>query len=198
MSYFLLAAGKAHIAGINTSLVKKAERQTFVDAAALLRRASSIASDTDATIEAARQEAVQTGYAAGLAAAENELAEAMHGFADAIARIEQYHAAQVAEAAYAATVAIIGELENGPLVRRLVSQVLARQKEQTGLTVHVAPELLPALEAALGNVPVIANPKLGRNECHVITANGRIIASLPVQLAVLRDRWGLKAETACE
>jgi flagellar biosynthesis/type III secretory pathway protein FliH len=196
MSYFLLADGNAHNAGSSTPLIKKAEREAFANAATLLRRVHSIASDTDATIDAARQEAVQTGYAAGLAAAQHELAEAMRGFADAIARIEEYHTAQVAEAAYAATVAIIGELDDGPLVARLVSQVLASQKEQTGLAIHVAPWLQPKLEGQLGELPVVANPELGSTDCHVITANGRIIASLPVQLAVLRDRWGLSDEEA--
>lgn len=192
MSYFLLSDGKASMAGSTTPLIKKAERQAFVDAAALLRRANGIAADTDAGNEAARQEAVREGYAEGLAAAEAETDRALHGFTDAIARIEEHHSAQVAEAAYAATVAVIGELEDQALVARLVAQVLAKQKEASGLAVHVAPELQLRLAGLFGDLPVLANPELGPADCHVMTANGRIIASLPVQLAVLRERWGLQ------
>jgi flagellar biosynthesis/type III secretory pathway protein FliH len=201
VSYFLLADGKANFAGSTTPLIKKADREAFVDAAALLHRASQIAGDADASIEAARAEAVQRGYAEGAAAAEAELDETIRGFGDAIARIEEHHAAQLAEAAYAAAAAIIGEFDDEQLVSRLVAKVLASQKDHDGLSIHIAPALQPKLAGKFGEtgeLPVLADPELGPAECHVMTANGRIIASLPVQLAVLRERWGLNAAEESE
>jgi flagellar biosynthesis/type III secretory pathway protein FliH len=192
MSYFLLADRNAGVAGSTTPLVKKADRQSFIDAAALLARARAVAGNVEASVEAAQAEAVRQGYTRGAVAAEAELAEAMRGFADAIARIEDHHAAQVAEAAYAATVAILGEYDDEQLVARLVGKVLASQKEAEGLSIHVAPALHSKLSGVFGDLPVVADPELGVGECHAMTANSRIIASLPVQLAALRDRWGLQ------
>lgn len=191
MSYFLLSDSTSSILGSTSPLIKKAERQAFVDASALLSRANAIAADASTEINAARLEAEREGYAAGLAAAETETELAMQGFAESIARIEQHHVAQVAEAAYAAAVAIIGDFKDEALVARLVLQVLAKQKDSSGLSVHVAPQWQPKLSGRFGDLPVIASATLGPTECHVKTANGTIIASLPVQLGVLRERWGV-------
>jgi flagellar biosynthesis/type III secretory pathway protein FliH len=195
MSYLILPAGNGHMVGAASPLIKKAEREAFVDATTLLRRANAIADEACASAETARLRAAQQGYAEGAAMAEAELETAHRHFAVVIAQIEELYTQQVAEAAYAATVTIIGELEDDQLVKKLVLQVLAKQKEEHGLCVHVAPELQPKLDGLFetedGSIAVVANPDLGPAECHIITANGRIIASLPVQLAVLRERWGL-------
>jgi flagellar biosynthesis/type III secretory pathway protein FliH len=197
MSYHIVLAGNGHMVGATSPLIKKAEREAFVDATSLLRRANAIGAEVDASAETARLRAAQQGYAEGAAMAEVELETARRHFADATAQIEEHYAQQVAEAAYAATVAIIGELEDDQLVRNLVSQVLAKQKQAHGLSVHVSPELQPPLGGLFdtedGSIAVVANPDLGPTECHIMTANGRIIASLPVQLAVLRERWGLES-----
>ncbi len=199
MSYFLLSDGKAGIAGSSTPLIKKKDRQSFVDAIALLRQSRAMADSVNAQVETARNDAMHQGYADGAAAAEADLAAALQGLAESAERIEAHYAAQVAEAAYAATVAIIGDLEDSERVARLVSKAIAGQKDRTGLSVQVSPELQPGLAALLsesGSIPVVANASLGASECHVITANGRIIASLPVQLSVLRQRWGLEGTEA--
>jgi flagellar biosynthesis/type III secretory pathway protein FliH len=196
MSYVILSAGNGNIVGTTSPLIKRADREVFADAHALLRRASAIADEAYKTAEIARQEAAEQGYAEGAAKAEAELKTALRRFADATAQIEELYSQQVAEAAYAATTAIIGELDDEQLVKRLVAQVLVKQKEQQGLSVQVSPDVQPKLDGLFDsdegdNIAVVANPELGPTECHIMTANGRIIASLPVQLAVLRERWGL-------
>jgi flagellar biosynthesis/type III secretory pathway protein FliH len=195
MTYFLVTDGHSSLAGSTTPLIKKANRQEFTDAANLLQRVRTMANEADTALDAAKSEAVQQGRAEGMAAAAIEIETALRGFSEAVEQIAQHHAEQVADAAYAATTAIIGELEDTELVARLVSQVLASRKEQQGLAIHVAPALQPRISACLddtGQLAVIANPELGFGECHVMTPNGRIVASLPVQLAVLRERWGIE------
>ncbi len=197
MSFFLIPAGETPMLGSTSPLIKKRERAAFVDAAELLAHTRRIAASTNSIAEDARAQAIGEGRAEGAAAAQADLDTALHGFADAVRRIEEWHSAQVAEAAYAATTAIIGSFDDETLVTRLVTQVLARQKVQNGLSIQVAPDLEPRLAGIFGEdggLPVVANPDLGPNECHVMTANGRIIASLPVQLAVLRERWGIDTQ----
>ncbi|MGL5837625.1 MAG: hypothetical protein ACRCY3_03900 [Sphingorhabdus sp.] len=194
MSYFLFPSADSQLLGSRSPLIKRAERVAFSEAATLLAYAGNIAQSAEAQVENARLEAIEKGHAEGSAKAQTDLDAAIQGFGDAIRQIEALHAEQVAEAAYAATIAIIGELDDKRLVERLVGQVLAKQKDQTGLVVHVAPELQPQLTGLFGEdgtLPVIANSDLAGSECHVMTAKGRIIASLSVQLPVLRERWGL-------
>jgi flagellar biosynthesis/type III secretory pathway protein FliH len=79
-------------------------------------------------------------------------------------------------------------------MRRVVDRTLARLDTETPVTIDVAPALagdLRAHLAALTHVSITQNPDLGPTDCHIMTASGRIIASLSVQFDALAARWGL-------
>ncbi len=197
MSYFMLPAGTQHLVGSFSPLIKRKDRQAFGDAVSLLHHASSISESSEAALDAARRAAWAEGYAAGVANAQEDLCQELSKFSDAISDIMDMHTRNVAEAAYAATIAIIGEFEDSELVQRIAAQVIAKQKEHDGITILVNPDVYVQLLASMENrspIPVEASDNLGPGDCHVITANGRIIASLSVQLAVLRDRWGIETK----
>lgn len=195
MSYFIMPAGSRYLAGSHSPLIKKNERAKFADAVALLREASEISDGAEAALESARQEAWAQGYAEGCAAAQNDLNTALRTFIEAVIAVEKLHAANVAEAAYAATVAMIGEMEDSTVAGLIATQVIAKQKERDGISILVSTDnhaRLTSSQQDMESLAVVANPDLGPTDCHVITANGRIIADLTIQLAVLRDRWGIE------
>lgn len=197
MSYFIMPAGSRYVAGSHSPLIKKNERAQFADAVELLREASEISYGAEAALESARKEAWAQGYAEGCAAAQHDLNTALRTFIEAVIAVEKLHAANVAEAAYAATVAMIGEMEDSTVAGLIATQVIAKQKKRDGIRILVSPdnyERLTASQQDMKSLSVAANPDLGPTDCHVITENGRIIADLAIQLAVLRSRWGIKDE----
>ena len=190
----MLPAGAQYSVGSASPLIKRKDRQAFTEAASLLHHASSISENSEAALDSARQAGWNEGYAAGAAAAQQDLAKELSKFSDAVSAISDLHASNVAEAAYAAVTAIIGEFEDSELVGRIAAQVIAKQKEHDGIIIQVSPDVCAQLTASMdggSSAPIEANDDLGPGDCLVITANGRIIASLSVQLTVLRDRWGV-------
>jgi type III secretion protein L len=197
MSYFLLSTGPTHFVGVRSGLVKKQDRESFAEATLLLRRASEINDKAEKAVAAERRAGWAEGYAAGAAAAGGELKQALSSFSAAVSDIADAHSRSVVEAAYAATVAIIGQFDDSALVDRIVRQVIAQQKDIDGIHILVSPQVHAQLLASTNGepvIPIVSDPDLGLTDCHVVTANGRIIASLPVQLAVLRERWGMTVE----
>jgi flagellar biosynthesis/type III secretory pathway protein FliH len=197
MSYFMLPFGGRHLVGSASPLIKHKDRQAFTDSASLLRHAISISESSEAALDKARQAAWTEGYTAGAAAAQQDLSKELNKFSDAASAVADLHARNVAEAAYAATIAIIGEFEDSELVERIAAQVIAKQKEHDGITIQVSSDVCAQLAASMdgeSSIPIEANDNLGPGDCHIITANGRIIANLSVQLAVLRDRWGIETK----
>lgn len=197
MSYFLLPTGPSHIVGAENGLIKKHELEAFTEAASLLRRASEIHDQANAKAAAARDAAWAEGYAAGAAAANDELKQQLLRFADAVTNIADLHSRHVAEAAYAATAAIIGDFSDSKLVGRMAEAVVAKQQDISGIHILVNPDVYAQLAGSTKSEPsppFASSTDLGPTDCHVVTANGRIIANLSVQLAVLRERWGISAE----
>jgi type III secretion protein L len=180
-------------------LIKAHDVADFVDAAALLREARRIAADADAADAEARRAGYDAGLAQGLAEAERLIAAEAGKFAEAINAIRTDYTAQVAEAAYAATIAIIGDLDDAEIVSRIAALQLARQDDNAALQLTVAPSVHAELQEGPGTnsgVAILADPTLAATDCHVMNGQGRIIASLSLQLQMLRERWGLDAEAA--
>jgi flagellar biosynthesis/type III secretory pathway protein FliH len=180
-------------------VVKAYERTAFADAVSVLVETRYLRERAQADAEAARND----GRRAGLDEAKAESRHAIAaGLAD-IARNIDAHAesrrADIAEAAFAAAHAIVGELDKSEAMRRVVDRTLARLDTETPVTIDVAPVLAAELRthvAALNHVSITENPDLGPTDCHIVTASGRIIASLSVQFDALAARWGLKKEEA--
>jgi flagellar biosynthesis/type III secretory pathway protein FliH len=181
----------------NSQLIKACEVVDFVDAAALLREARRMAAEAEAADAEARRIGYDAGLAEGQAEAERLVAAEVGRFAEAVEAIRTDYAVQVAEAAYAATTAIIGELDDAEIVRRIVALQLARQDDNLAITLIVSPSVHAVLQVELdANSGIIISPdaNMSPTDCHVINGQGRVIANLSLQLQVLRERWGLDAK----
>jgi flagellar biosynthesis/type III secretory pathway protein FliH len=165
----------------------------------LLREAKRIAAEAEAADTEARRRGYDAGLAQGLAEAERLVAAEAGKFADAIEAIRVEYAAHVADAAFAATTAIIGELNDEDIVARIVALQLARQDENASLQLIVSPSVHAQLQAKLETISgmtILSDPALAPTDCHVMNGQGRIIASLSLQLQMLRERWGLESAAA--
>lgn len=179
-------------------LIKARDVPAFTAAAALLHEARRIAADAEAADAEARRAGYDAGLAEGLAEAGRLIAAEAGKFTEAIEAIRKDYTAHIAEAAYAATVAIIGELDDAETVSRIVALQLARQDESANLQLILSPSVHAELTAKLGEnsaVTILADPALAPTDCHVISGQGRIIASLSLQLQMLRERWGLDQDS---
>ncbi len=180
-------------------LIKACDVPAVADAAALLKEARRIAADAERADAEARRAGYDAGLAQGLAEAERLIAAEAEKFAEAVEAIRTEYAAHVAEAAYAATIAIIGELDDADVVSRIVDLQLARQDDLANLQLVLSPAVYADLAAKLKEnsaVTILADPALAPTDCHVISGQGRIIASLSLQLQMLRERWGLEEASA--
>ena len=188
MSYYRLPDGFAS----DSPLIKADDRTAFADAVALLS-ASQARSEALATTEAeAQANGYADGLAQGLADAEQRLAAETAKLVNAVDAIRRDYTARVAEAAHAATIAIIGTLDDANIVNRIVAQQLAQRDDTDGLvlTVHDAAPLKEAL-GKQSAIDVIADSELPSTACRLSTREGRIVADLSLQLNTLRQRWGL-------
>jgi flagellar biosynthesis/type III secretory pathway protein FliH len=193
MSFFLTASGIA----TSSPLIKGHERAQFVDALSLLDAARTQAAAIDAEVISARQQARDEGFAQGLAEAEACIASEIGKLTEAQSMIRAEHEARVAEAAFAAVTAIIGTMDESDIVNRIVTNQLAAKAQTDRLRISVAPQMVSALAAQIScyeGCELVADPDLTTTACRLTTGDGRIVADLSLQLATLRQRWGLKEE----
>jgi flagellar biosynthesis/type III secretory pathway protein FliH len=189
-----LAHSDGHsLLGSDSPIIKRSQRADFTDAASLLQAASAIRDRAETDTAAARSRGHAEGLAEAKATARTMVAEELTAFAAAVDGYARARRDDVAEAAYAAVRAIIGEIDDKDLVGRLVDRTLARLPGNGPIAVTVAPEMLDLLAGRLTSdqVTVIADPTLGATGCHVRTSDGQVIASLSIQLDALAKRWGV-------
>jgi flagellar biosynthesis/type III secretory pathway protein FliH len=183
----------------NGPLIKASEVADFTDAASLLREAKRIADDAAATDAEARRTGYAAGFSEGMAEAEHLIATEAGKFAEAIDAIRAEYAAQVADAAFAATTAIIGELDDSDIVSRIVSLQLARHDDNAAVQLVVSPSVYAEIQSqrdGASGITIQSDPALAPTDCHVLNGQGRIIANLSLQLQMLRERWGLDPKAA--
>jgi flagellar biosynthesis/type III secretory pathway protein FliH len=195
MSFFLINVGDQSL-GSNSPLIKKQDRQNFIDSMAMLSHAGVLKAKAEATYSAEAERGYTDGFATGQQAIQSEfLAEiqklAASIDANAIARREE-----IASVAFAAAQAIVGAIDQTEAVRGIVDQVIKRSEAGQAFTVHLNPEKCEALRQLGGfpeTVELVANSDLGPTDCEIVTANGKIIASMELQFAALAQRWAVDA-----
>lgn len=197
MSFYLAYADDRVILDSRRSIVKARERVAFSDSIAILAETKRLRDQALADASAARQD----GQLAGLNEAQTEARQTVAaGLAELAAAIEAHaetRRTDIAEAAFAAARAIVGELDESDTMHRVVDRTLTRLDTETPVTIEVAPSLAASLREHVTerkHVTITENPDLGPTDCHIMTASGRIIASLSVQFDALAARWGLKKE----
>ena len=196
MTFHLVHADKNALLASDRAVIKRTERRDFTDAAALLAAAAAIRDQALADADAARRDGHAEGLAEARASIGDHLAEQVAAFAAAIEAHEQARRSDIAEAAYAAVRAIVGELDDEALVPRMVERTLARLPADGPVTVFVPADLAARVSERLGersHVVIAEDPGLGSGDCIVRTSAGQVIASLSVQLDSLAKRWGVAA-----
>ncbi len=194
MSLFLIPDSDL---ALESPLIKARDREQFTDALNLLAAAKAQTRAVEARVVEQTQHGYDAGMAQGLADAEAMLAQEITSFAEATARYRRDLEARVAEAAFAATVAVIGTIDDATVVSAIVRQQLAKRDADEALTVAVAPSAIEQVSPYLTgspNVTLIADPAMASTDCRITAAEGRIVADLSLQLDMLRQRWGLAAE----
>jgi flagellar biosynthesis/type III secretory pathway protein FliH len=193
MSYFLINSGDQSI-GTNSPLIKSRDRQNFNDAIVLLQHAKAVKTETETAYAAANDRGYSDGVAAGRSAIEAEFLAEMQKIFASIEANEAARHEQIATLAFAAAQAIVGAIDQTDAVRGIVNQVIKRNESQHAITVHLNPEKCEALrnlDAFPKTVELIANTNLGPTDCEIVSANGKIIASMKLQFAALAKRWSV-------
>jgi len=194
MTYHLVHADDAALLFSERAVIKRDERQSFVDAVALL----GAVREAQARAVQAANDAREAAYGAALhgaqAGIEDLLAREIAQFSKAIDLQEQARRTEIAEAALAAVHAVLGELDDATLVPALVARALDRLQPQGAVIVAVAPDMAEKVSAQLAartEVTILPDPALGAHDCAIRTEQGQVIASLSVQLETLAKRWGV-------
>jgi type III secretion protein L len=194
MTYHIFTTGDHAMIGADTPLIKASERAEFMSAIALLEALTTLCAQAETEAKKQAEAAYQEGMAQGYAEAQAQVAKQIEDMAARFESICEERRADVADAALAATKAIIGALDDVDVTKRLVNQALVRVDNGSALTIEVAPVMRDHIAehvAHLAHVRVEAVEGLGALDCVFQTRKGRILAGLDLQIAALGDRWGV-------
>jgi flagellar biosynthesis/type III secretory pathway protein FliH len=194
MTYHIFKAGDQAMIATNAPLIKASERSEFTSAVALLQAITDLRIASEAQAKGLSETGYQEGMARGYTEAQEQVAKLIENMADRFEAVCEERRADVADAALAATKAIIGTLDDVDVAKRLVSQALARIDNGSALTIEVAPAMHARIVehvAHLAHVRVEAVEGLGSLDCVFQTKTGRILAGLDLQISALGDRWGV-------
>jgi flagellar biosynthesis/type III secretory pathway protein FliH len=194
VSFHLAYASDIALLNSERAVIKRRDRAAFNDALTLLQETTVLRDQARDVAASARDDARLEGLAEGRNTAQAAVA---NGLAD-VARAMEVHAeirrADIAEAAFAAARAIIGELDDHVAMQRVIDRTIARLDGDKAITIEVAPTMVDGLAkhlADLKHVTIMANPKFGPTDCRILAPSGQIVASLSVQFDALAARWGL-------
>lgn len=188
--YSVLTLGGAQAVISDSALIKRSERQDYETAAALLSAASKIRADSANAATLAHSEAYADAAEAARAEFTHSLNTQLQNFSVDLERDKEARRTDIADAAFAAIKAILGEIGNAEMMQAMVAKTLSNLEKQEVLSVHVSPVISAAI-APLNGIEIISDPAFGPYDCRVVTAESRIIASLSVQLDTIAKRWGI-------
>jgi type III secretion protein L len=177
-------------------VIKAAEHEAWLEANALIERATAEAAAIRAEANAAFEAEKRRGYEEGAAQAKLEAAERMMetvgGTLDYFTKVEE----TMVELVIGAVDRVIGELEDRELVRRVVKNALSVVRSQKQVTVRVAPDQAAAVKEQLndilkpypsiGMVDIVADGRLTRGGCILESDIGSVDASVEIQLEAIR------------
>jgi flagellar biosynthesis/type III secretory pathway protein FliH len=194
MTYHIFKAGDHVMIGADTALIKASERCEFTNAVDLLQAVTDLRIAAEAQAQIRSDTAYQDGLSRGYSEAQEQVAKLIENIAERFEAVCEERRADVADAALAATRAIIGALDDVDVAKRLVNQALVRIDNGGALIIEVAPAMHPVIAAHtahLAHVRVEPVEGLGPLECVFQTKKGRILAGLDLQISALGDRWGV-------
>ena len=194
MTYHIFKAGGQTVIGADVPLIKASERSEFTNAVDLLQAITDLRVVAEAEALNRSETAHEEGLSRGYAEAQAQIAKLIENMTERFEAVCEERRADVADAALAATRAIIGALDDVDVAKRLVNQALVRIDNGGALTIEVAPAMQPHISAHvahLAHVRVEAVEGLGPLDCVFQTKTGKILAGLDVQILALGDRWGV-------
>ncbi len=194
MSFHLAFASDTALLSSDRPVIKCANREAFSDALVLLKETTALRDQAKAQISDARDVARYEGLAEAREAADDMMTNGLAEVARAIEAHAEIRRADIAEAAFAAARAIIGELDNDIVMQRIIDRTIARLDGDKPMTIEVAPAMVDGLVAHLADfnhIIVTANTEFGPTDCRIFASSGQIVASLSVQFDALAARWGL-------
>jgi flagellar biosynthesis/type III secretory pathway protein FliH len=194
MTFHLAHADDHALLTSDRAVIKRRDRVPFGDAIALLRETTALRDRARAEADTARNAAHLEGLTEARLAAHESVAIGLADVATAIDTHAATRRADIAEAAFAAARAIIGEMDETEVMQRIVDRTLARLDGDKPVTIEVAPALVAALTkhtAHLAHVTVTENPDFAPTDCRIHSTQGQIVASLSVQFDALAARWGI-------
>jgi flagellar biosynthesis/type III secretory pathway protein FliH len=196
MSYHLYGSPASLAIGKQGAIVKAADRDDF--SSALVLREALVKMQQDMTERAAtvQAEAQAQGFAEGRGAVDAHISQAIADLHNQIKEFEAQVQDQIASAAFAATCAIIGQIPPDQVLTGIVQEAVGRleQQNENVLQIEVAPAMLTQIMVHLNaqtGAKLVSNPALSNHDCVLVTAAGRLVASLDVQLDSLAKRWGI-------
>jgi flagellar biosynthesis/type III secretory pathway protein FliH len=197
MTYHLYGSPETLAIGVPSSRVPHDARQEFLSALELRTALLAMQQDMELRTQSALDLAKKQGFAEGKTAVEEHLATAIAALNDRISQFEAQQQDQIASAAFAATRAIIGQLPEDAVLSGIVQEAVARLDVQNEaiMQIEISPAMLSAVSARVQPdtaKKLTANPALTPQDCVVVTASGRLVASLDVQLESLAKRWGVQ------
>ncbi len=199
MTYHIFNIGNKAVIGADTPLIKASERSEFTSAVTLLQAITELRTAAEAEAKSSAETGYHDGLAHGYAEAQAQVAKLIENMAERFETVCEERRVDVADAALAATRAIIGGLDDNDVAKRLVNQALIRIDNGSALVIEVAPAMQPLIAAHvahLAHVRVESVDTLGPLDCVFQTKTGRILAGLDLQIAALGDRWGVNPAPA--
>jgi flagellar biosynthesis/type III secretory pathway protein FliH len=196
MSRFaLLSIGGAQKLISDSPLIKRSEREEYQSAADLLNAAAKIRDESETAAEVARSEAYADAAQDAAAEFTATLQTQLQNFATDLDSEKEARRTDIADAAFAAVKAILGDIDDTEMMRALVTKTLNNLENQNVLSVQLSPDMARVI-GHLDGISIIAEPTFGPYDCCVVTTDSRIVASLSVQLETLARRWGVAADDA--
>jgi type III secretion protein L len=197
MTFYLVHRDGKALVATDRPILKMRDADRLADAAALLTRADTLETQAARRRDEAEREARQQGFAQGTEEGRRAFVSAVADLTGQVEAWRQDQERQVAALALAALRHMIDDIGDEAMMAALALRAAGSVSAGSEAQVHVAPELVEMVTAALAeeegtrDIPVRADPNLARHECRVVTNDGRIIADLSVQLAEIEKRWSL-------
>lgn len=169
--------------------VAKGDVEAFVSSVALLERGKTLHDEAQIAATQAEQAGYERGKQAALAEMREALGKALADLARGFAAENERRDHDTVAAAMQVVARILGDLDDARIITGLASEAL-RKAGAGAVTITVAPQWVDTVGTQMG-LTVNADPALDPFGCRVESNDGRIIADLEIQLAALRERWGL-------
>lgn len=192
---FALRAGD-HVVTAGSPLLKARDAKPFTEGVALLAEARDLRDAAKTELADVRAQAVADGRAAGLTEVHDRLADAIAEMARSVDVELSARRADIAAAAFAGARAIIGSFDQADATARMAERAVDKIGAKDAIIIAVAPSIAAAVRERLADhaqVTVREDPSAAPYDCVLSTSDGRVIASLPLQLDALAARWGVPA-----